>query len=825
MKAKPAALKKTSEPCTSTASDGALKCALAAIDALGRPHAVHTTLRRGAKAPTHTTWSNAPDGRVTVIEYKSGKRTSERFEGEVAVASQPTSATKKAPKPKKVYEPDGYPVREPQCGSKFYAARCLLLAGHVGAHFVADVPTAATPAGRAWSEDDEPNHWDLCGGRLALEHGDKGPKKTPAQEQTVCLRPAEHDGDHRGLNRIGNHMDEWAGEGPGRSSLPKTKIDFVAELLGETARERFDKEQTAPEATSDEATPDVYSADKCKKCGFELGEHDGKKCPKPVVAPKRLTLAQWIDSAATWGPKTRGDLVVADVDRIDGLSAATSDVWHVVVGRGADRQLGGNYHLMVCGLKTSVGDIAEAKHDQVLIDAKGDRFDFCPGCVPASEIVRLKALVASSETEADEPTAGLKTDAAPAESEPAARLICGYPRHPAAALFQLLEGEQLTALADSIEANGQRDRIVLVTVGGKTSILDGSNRGIACEMRKIKPQFVNYEGPKDMASLIAYSMDKNKHRRHQEPSVLAMVAVDAGQLLGRGNPGNRETGSSAGLMTQAEAGKKLGISERLVRKAKVVHDKGTSKLNDAVRKGKMAVDAAEQVSKLPAAKQDEIADEALSKSEGKSVRGGRVKALVRQEEKRAVVHKINTGRVLPMPDGPFGVIYGDYPWMFENSDQHEGSRGHMGYPPMSLDEIIAHAKDMRARAAEDCVLGLWAPNWHIVEQMKFVLEAYGALHRTVWTWPKPRFGVGTWGRGQTEHLVIASIGEPVHTLNEVSTLLPAYELREHSRKPDEVAELLVKHCSGPHIELFGREPRDGYVVWGAEPRKFASEAA
>jgi N6-adenosine-specific RNA methylase IME4 len=62
-------------------------------------------------------------------------------------------------------------------------------------------------------------------------------------------------------------------------------------------------------------------------------------------------------------------------------------------------------------------------------------------------------------------------------------------------------------------------------------------------------------------------------------------------------------------------------------------------------------------------------------------------------------------------------------------------------------------------------------------------------------------------------------------LNEVSTLLPAYALREHSRKPDEVAELLLKHCSGPHLELFGREPRAGWIVWGAETQKFASEAA
>jgi hypothetical protein len=334
-------------------------------------------------------------------------------------------------------------------------------------------------------------------------------------------------------------------------------------------------------------------------------------------------------------------------------------------------------------------------------------------------------------------TAKKPETAAQAEAVPSELLICGYPRHPAAALFDLLEGAPLTALADSIEKNGQRDPIVRVTVGGKVYILDGSNRGLACEMRKIEPKFVDYEGPTDTASLVAYSIDKNKHRRHLEPSQLAMIASDAAQL-GQGNPGDRETGRPNGLMTQAEAGAALGVSETLVRRAKVVQTKGTAKVNQAVRKGKLAVDAAVDLVRLSPPEQDKIADEALAKKDGRSVRSGRVRSLVKQQEKRETVRKINEGRVMPMPLGPFGVIYGDYPWLFENSDQHEGSRGHMGYPPMAIDEIIAHARDTRSRAAENCVLALWVPNWHIVEQMKVVLEAYGAVHRTVWTWPKPR---------------------------------------------------------------------------------------
>jgi N6-adenosine-specific RNA methylase IME4 len=413
---------------------------------------------------------------------------------------------------------------------------------------------------------------------------------------------------------------------------------------------------------------------------------------------------------------------------------------------------------------------------------------------------------------------GVKSNAMPAGSK-----ICGYPRHPAAALYPMLEEEELAALAEDIKENGLRDALILVDDGKKEWLLDGSNRGRACELAGVKPRFEEYSGPTDMDSLVAFVISKNDKRRHLTPSVRAMIAAQAAKL-GRGNPGKRETGKSAGL-TQAEAGKQLRVSERMVRKAVVVRDNATSKVKEAVMKGKLAVDAAELVSKLPDSKQDKIADAALARKSGE-IRSGKIRALVNQEKKRDVVRKINEQRVAPLPSGPFGLIYGDYPWHYDNSDQHEGSRGHLPYPTMELDEVAAHALEVAKRAAKHCVIALWSTNLYIT-RMDQVIQAFGAERRTVFTWPKPKFGVGGWGRGQTEHLVIASIGDPVHTLNEVSTLLPSWQpahSREHSSKPAEVAALLRKHCSGPFLELFGREEREGWTVWGAEVDRFKRAA-
>jgi N6-adenosine-specific RNA methylase IME4 len=147
----------------------------------------------------------------------------------------------------------------------------------------------------------------------------------------------------------------------------------------------------------------------------------------------------------------------------------------------------------------------------------------------------------------------------------------------------------------------------------------------------------------------------------------------------------------------------------------------------------------------------------------------------------------------------------------------------MDYPQMSIQAICELAPEIAARAKDDCILGMWVTN-AFVHEIGRILFAWGIEHRTMITWDKEIAGVGMLPRGQTEHLVIATRGAPVHTLNEITTLLRA-KRREHSRKPDEMYELLAKHCAGPRIDMFAREPREGFSIWGAELKKFATEAA
>jgi N6-adenosine-specific RNA methylase IME4 len=393
--------------------------------------------------------------------------------------------------------------------------------------------------------------------------------------------------------------------------------------------------------------------------------------------------------------------------------------------------------------------------------------------------------------------------------------IGDYETHPAADVLPLIDGESFDALVESIRTNGLEDDIVLIREAkSQPRILDGRNRYRACLAAHVKPRFEYYDG-KDPCGFVAA---KNLDRRHLTPSQRAYFAE---QLAAIRHGGDRKSKLPIGSLNRGEAAKKLGASERQMARARVVIDHGAPIVRKAVEEGRMPVDVAAELAAKPKAEQKAIAEKVLKG--GGEVRAGKVRALVRQNERRETVRKINSGLVAPMPLGPFGLIVVDFPWHYENSDGHEGSRGHVTYPTMELGEILAFCRnELAPRAADNCIGGFWFTNFFIFH-MREVLEAARFEHRTVITWAKNKAGTGGWPRGKTEHLVIASRGKPAHTLNELTTLLEA-PVREHSRKPDIAYDMLADNCAGPRLEMFAQEQREGWAGWGAESKKFTEAA-
>jgi N6-adenosine-specific RNA methylase IME4 len=171
----------------------------------------------------------------------------------------------------------------------------------------------------------------------------------------------------------------------------------------------------------------------------------------------------------------------------------------------------------------------------------------------------------------------------------------------------------------------------------------------------------------------------------------------------------------------------------------------------------------------------------------------------------------------------FKTILIDPPWQFQNrtgkmAPEHKRLNR---YPTMKLDEIIAlPVSDV---ADDPCHLYLWVPNALLPEGLD-VMKAWGFQYKTNIVWEKVRKdgqpdgrGVGFYFRNVTELLLFGTRGK-----NNTRTLAPARsqvnlirtQKREHSRKPDEIFDIIESCSSGPYLELFARGVRENWTLWG-----------
>ena len=173
--------------------------------------------------------------------------------------------------------------------------------------------------------------------------------------------------------------------------------------------------------------------------------------------------------------------------------------------------------------------------------------------------------------------------------------------------------------------------------------------------------------------------------------------------------------------------------------------------------------------------------------------------------------------------GRFGTILADPPWQFQNrtgkvAPEH---RRLLRYPTMELQEIkdlpIAHLVGARSH------LYLWVPNALLQEGLS-VMKAWGFTYKANIVWFKVRKdggpdgrGVGFYFRNVTELLLFGVRGS-MRTLQAGRTQVNmlATRKREHSRKPDEIYEIIESCSPGPYLELFARFRRDGWAQWGNE---------
>ena len=108
------------------------------------------------------------------------------------------------------------------------------------------------------------------------------------------------------------------------------------------------------------------------------------------------------------------------------------------------------------------------------------------------------------------------------------------------------------------------------------------------------------------------------------------------------------------------------------------------------------------------------------------------------------------------------------------------------------------------------------------------MSAWGFHYKSNIIWRKIRKdggsdgrGVGFYFRNVTEIILFGVRGKNARTLQPGRTQVNYLETRkrEHSRKPDEIYPIIEACSPGPRIELFAREGRPGWAVWGNQAQE------
>lgn len=160
----------------------------------------------------------------------------------------------------------------------------------------------------------------------------------------------------------------------------------------------------------------------------------------------------------------------------------------------------------------------------------------------------------------------------------------------------------------------------------------------------------------------------------------------------------------------------------------------------------------------------------------------------------------------------YNIIYADPPWEYkESGGGHRGTAG-LPYETMSTDNICN--LPIKNITKEESILFIWTTFKKIEECLKVINAWNFKYYGLGFDWVKtnkngtPFWGMGYYTRQNTEVCLIGVKDKKHRIKPKVRNILSVIisERREHSRKPDEARENIVKICGDiPKIELFARQ--------------------
>lgn len=365
-------------------------------------------------------------------------------------------------------------------------------------------------------------------------------------------------------------------------------------------------------------------------------------------------------------------------------------------------------------------------------------------------------------------------------------------------LIPPLTDDEYNGLRDSILQDGCRDALVL----WDDVLIDGHNRYEICTKHGIPFDTVqmNFSSRDEVIRWIILNQFGRRNLPAYERARLALrlkpvIAKQAKQNQVRTTE-NRvcQISDKQEIDTKKELAKAAGVSHDTIAKVEKIEAKATPEVKEMLRSGNMSINQAYETIK-------------------------------REEKKREVQQRIDdyatvqTGIIdIEQPDKKYNIVYADPPWRYWESGNKNQS---LHYTTMTIDEIC----DLPVKNITDdnCLLFLWV-TYPILQDAFRVIESWGFKYSTcAFVWVKknkikdtPFVGCGAWTRANSELCLLATKGNIMRLDASISQVVES-PIEEHSKKPDIVRKLITKLVGElPRVELFCRNPAEGWDVWGNE---------
>lgn len=170
-------------------------------------------------------------------------------------------------------------------------------------------------------------------------------------------------------------------------------------------------------------------------------------------------------------------------------------------------------------------------------------------------------------------------------------------------------------------------------------------------------------------------------------------------------------------------------------------------------------------------------------------------------------------------------VIADPPWHYQNWTDKKNGAAVSNYDTMALEEIAR--LPINEWVDKNAILALWC-TWPKLTDGLYVANAWGFEYVSGFPWVKTTpakseiyTGIGFWAQSCSEIVMICRRGKPKTKRSPVLGLLTeedrqfyAPATRKHSRKPYGLHEYLEDRCSGPYLELFATEQRQGWTCLG-----------